>query len=602
MLRINTTAVMVTALLVGSMSIAACSSDNDDAVGTETDKSDAGGVVGADSAVLPVDGVGGIKECVSDSQCVALFPEPPACRQAACVANTCKLLAAGDHAPCDDGDPCTVADTCLAGGCRAGASKDCDDDQPCTDDGCAATAGGCQHLANDNSCQGDGGCSVGVCADGSCASEPSLFERALALPEPGTVVAAALVPGGPVFFAVHALLPAPVTRAMVVSLAGGGAGTQKHTPLLPMLQVHDMVAGSTLAGAHDVVWLVGEVTRTGGGVDAGALGLLRAEIAAGTVVGPSVARSYGGEAHDALLGVVAMPSGFAAAGATASKGSGQHDAWFIRGSHTGFPLLDFSYGSADDEYAAAITPLVDGGFALAGRQVGQDGSDGLVFTIDVDAKLVWLKHMGGAFDDELVDVTQRADGSVAALGTLRNNSVGGGQVWLGVYGKGGTLAWERTYSADGDAYGRRMATMVDLGGALLLGGRTRMTTPQTGPWQPLAMLVDVLGNVQWQRVVKMPGGGQMVDIAGLKQGYVALADAVTGVDEAASVVRGDRFGATDCAVSGACSNMGLGCDDSNPCTADVCSGANSCAHPALPDGSPCGPVSTCAAGECKAVQ
>jgi hypothetical protein len=45
---------------------------------------------------------------------------------------------------CDDGNACTVGDTCSAGTCIAGVAPTCDDHDPCTDDRCVAP-GGCQN-------------------------------------------------------------------------------------------------------------------------------------------------------------------------------------------------------------------------------------------------------------------------------------------------------------------------------------------------------------------------------------------------------------------------------------------------------------------------
>ena len=41
---------------------------------------------------------------------------------------------------CDDGDPCTVGDSCQAGVCQPGGAVDCDDGNACTDDVCTAAA------------------------------------------------------------------------------------------------------------------------------------------------------------------------------------------------------------------------------------------------------------------------------------------------------------------------------------------------------------------------------------------------------------------------------------------------------------------------------
>ncbi|HHW96589.1 MAG TPA: hypothetical protein GX737_05080 [Oligoflexales bacterium] len=69
---------------------------------------------------------------------------------------------------CDDGNPCTIDDICLAGVCLAGSTMDCDDQNPCTNDSCSPESG-CQHIANTlpcddgNACTTEDTCNTGVC-------------------------------------------------------------------------------------------------------------------------------------------------------------------------------------------------------------------------------------------------------------------------------------------------------------------------------------------------------------------------------------------------------------------------------------------------------
>ncbi len=70
--------------------------------------------------------------------------------------------------PCSDGSACTVADQCASGGCAAGSALSCDDNNPCTLDGCEAIAG-CTHLAASATCTDANACTGGEsCADGNC--------------------------------------------------------------------------------------------------------------------------------------------------------------------------------------------------------------------------------------------------------------------------------------------------------------------------------------------------------------------------------------------------------------------------------------------------
>ena len=127
--------------------------------------------------------------------CQAPLGKP--CLQAGCNAlnGKCSLTPKPTGASCDDGSPCTVADTCAAGVC-GGVPLACDDGDVCTQDSCLPDAGGCLHaplLCDDqkpctlDECKGGkcvhvallGGCDDGdactapdLCAKGACVSKP----------------------------------------------------------------------------------------------------------------------------------------------------------------------------------------------------------------------------------------------------------------------------------------------------------------------------------------------------------------------------------------------------------------------------------------------
>ena len=93
-----------------------------------------------------------------------------------CTIDTCDPLAKGcwfqkvgsfDNVPCDDGDGCTVNDTCKISGC-GGTAKPCSDEDVCTKDSC--TAGDCVHAPLDqgacddaDACSPDSTCQAGIC-------------------------------------------------------------------------------------------------------------------------------------------------------------------------------------------------------------------------------------------------------------------------------------------------------------------------------------------------------------------------------------------------------------------------------------------------------
>ena len=68
---------------------------------------------------------------------------------------------------CDDGDDCTVNDSCVDGMCNPGAPMNCDDGNPCTADSCAD--GTCAYADVPGSCDDGNVCTTGDhCVDGAC--------------------------------------------------------------------------------------------------------------------------------------------------------------------------------------------------------------------------------------------------------------------------------------------------------------------------------------------------------------------------------------------------------------------------------------------------
>ncbi len=88
------------------------------------------------------------------------------CTDDSCANGKCSFMPI--EASCEDGDLCTVADTCSEGTCVAGAKKDCNDNQPCTLDSCEKTVG-CVNKPNDGGkCTVDACSTEGVCIGTSC--------------------------------------------------------------------------------------------------------------------------------------------------------------------------------------------------------------------------------------------------------------------------------------------------------------------------------------------------------------------------------------------------------------------------------------------------
>ena len=123
-----------------------------------------------------------------------------------CTVDTCDAVVGcmhailPDQAPCDDGNACTVWESCVVGsagapGCLGGKPLDCDDQNPCTADQCLGGSG-CQHVAvaaacdDFDPCTGPDTCDGNYCVGGAaktCASDgnPCTVDYCVSLAPPG---------------------------------------------------------------------------------------------------------------------------------------------------------------------------------------------------------------------------------------------------------------------------------------------------------------------------------------------------------------------------------------------------------------------------------
>lgn len=98
--------------------------------------------------------------------------------ESVCTLDSCHPELGCQHVPlagpCDDGNACTLEDTCDGGACISGLPLVCNDNNGCTDDSCAPESG-CIFVPNTSDCTDNDACTEGdTCANGSCQSGQEL--------------------------------------------------------------------------------------------------------------------------------------------------------------------------------------------------------------------------------------------------------------------------------------------------------------------------------------------------------------------------------------------------------------------------------------------
>ena len=119
-------------------------------------------------------------QCVLDSATI-IECAPPAgpCTTVACntTSGQCETVNAAAGTACDDGNGCTIGDSCQAGACAPGAAKDCSDADLCTTDSCDAATGACKTTPIVLDCDDSDLCTLDACdpATGACAHSAAIF-------------------------------------------------------------------------------------------------------------------------------------------------------------------------------------------------------------------------------------------------------------------------------------------------------------------------------------------------------------------------------------------------------------------------------------------
>jgi hypothetical protein len=109
-------------------------------------------------------------ECLIDDVCVPNLQANPDDPCLACIVVVDREdWSPNDDAPCDDGDPCTLNETCFEGACAA-PLRLCDDENVCTAGTCDFDTGECAFVPVEGLCDDANACTIGdSCSSGDCA-------------------------------------------------------------------------------------------------------------------------------------------------------------------------------------------------------------------------------------------------------------------------------------------------------------------------------------------------------------------------------------------------------------------------------------------------
>ncbi len=164
-------------------------------------------------------------------------------------------------------------------------------------------------------------------------------------------------------------------------------------------------------------------------------------------------RTYGGDCDDNLLCITPISDGgYALAGGTDTFGAGGIDMWLLVVDSNGEPQWSRTYGGEYTESCFSIIQTDDGGFILAGIRWTGNFQDFCYYFVrtDNEGEVIWTRTY---FNDNVIyqpySIIQTEDDRFAFCSTIADWEAGNSQMCLMVIDSEGDSLWAQTYGRDG---------------------------------------------------------------------------------------------------------------------------------------------------------
>lgn len=253
-------------------------------------------------------------------------------------------------------------------------------------------------------------------------------------------------------------------------------------------------------------------------------------------------KRFGGSGDDTAQAVITTTDGgFAILGYSDSadgdlegKTTAVNDYWLLKLNAEGILQWSKTYGGSKDDRGQALIQTADGGYALTGYAMSDDGDgsnnegfhDNWIIKLDALGNLEWEKSFGFSGHDHSYDLLQTSDGGFFFVGFLDITSA----LSDGNYGKGNNLTrhgvgefWGTKISADGELEWRRYfggtnndrahAVVQAEDGGFVMAGFSESEdfdiTNSRGSYDFWVIKIDPDGNLVWERSF----GGSGIEIA-----------------------------------------------------------------------------------------
>ena len=262
-------------------------------------------------------------------------------------------------------------------------------------------------------------------------------------------------------------------------------------------------------------------------------------------------RSFGGSGEDTAQSVIqTSDGGYAVLGYTNStdgdlteKALNVNDYWLLKLDAEGNLQWDRTYGGSKDDRGQSVIQTTDGGYAIVGYAMSDDGDgsnnegfhDNWILRLDASGSILWEKSFGFSGHDHSYDVVQTSDGGFFFSGFLDVTSSGGagnngkspyltrhgvGEFWGTRLDANGDLIWRRYFGGTNNDRSFGVVNAHD-GGYVLAGASESddfdISNPK-GSYDFWVVKVNKNGEFEWESSFGGTGIDQAQDILATSDG------------------------------------------------------------------------------------
>ena len=283
-------------------------------------------------------------------------------------------------------------------------------------------------------------------------------------------------------------------------------------------------------------------------------------------------KTYGGSGEDTAQSIIeTRDGGYAVLGYTNStdgdlegKALAVNDYWLLKLDAEGNMQWNKTYGGSKDDKGQAVIQTADGGYALTGYSMSDDGDgsnnngfhDNWILKLDAQGNVEWERSFGFSGHDHSYDLVQTPDGgfffvgflditSALADGTYRKGNTltrhGVGEFWGTKIDALGNLEWRRYYGGTNNDRAHSVVRSED--GGFVMAGFSESTdfdiSNSRGSYDFWIVKITRDGNLVWERSFGGSGIEIAFDISKTPEGHYTVAGHTFSNDQDVTLNQGE---------------------------------------------------------------